>query len=440
VIRATTTLSDETAFAPLTRRRVAYTTAVAFLAWTLAVYDQITFGNLLPVIGDDFSWSSSTRSYVATAVSAGSVLVALTVGPLIDRFGRRPALLITTSGAAISSGLAAMAIGPISLVLSRALSGFGAAEQSVNAAYLNEIYGSRRKGLMYAMVQAGWPVGVMLSAGLAAVLEPVVGWRGVFAVATFPLLVILVLRTGLRESPHFLKFRRLRELQSTGATSEARTLARRWGIEQPGTGRVTYSDLLRGRLLRPTLVLCLVFFVKLIADSQLTVLATTVLRDVKGASITGALWMVVVANLVAIAGYLVLGHLGDRIGRRETVILAQCAAAVSTAWLIFAAHGAVSVVISYSATLFFAQGAAAPLFTYLGEVFPTRVRGSGAALVGAVGPLGGIVGPLLYGGLQDAGWSATAAAGSGVLACAVAGFLMFGSPRVRPGTVLEAGV
>nr|WP_276514784.1 MFS transporter [Nocardia transvalensis] len=407
------------------------------MAWTMAVYDQITFGNLLPTIQDDFGWSSSTASYVATAVSAGSVVIALAAGPLIDRLGRRPALLITTSGAAVSSGLAAAAMGPVSLVLTRALSGFGAAEQSVNAAYLNEIYGPRRKGLMYAVVQAGWPVGVMLSAGLAALLEPVIGWRGVFAVATFPLLVILVLRTGLRESPHFLKVRRLRELRSAGAESEAAELARTWNMQQPGTGRVTYLELFRGRLRGPTLFLCLAFFVKLIADSQLTVLATTVLRDVKGVSVTGALWMVVVANLVAVAGYLALGRLGDRIGRRETVIAAQLAAACLTAYLIFGAHSGAAVVAAYSATLFCAQGAAAPLFTYLGEVFPTRVRGSGAALVGAVGPLGGIFGPLLYGGLQDAGWSATAAAGSGVVACAVAGVLMFGSPRVRPGSPLE---
>ncbi|WP_198037000.1 MFS transporter [Nocardia sp. BMG51109] len=431
------TLHADPAFAPFTRRQIGYTSVVAFLAWTLSVYDQITFGNLLPVIRDDFHWSSSTASYVATAVSAGSVVLALAVGPMIDRLGRRPALLLTTSGAAVSSGLAAVAVGPVSLVLARALSGFGSAEQSVNAAYLNEVYGPRRRGLLYGMVQAGWPVGVMLSAGLAALLEPVIGWRGVFAVALFPLLVMLVLRTRLRESPHFLKLRRLRELRSAGATAEAAALARDWGMEEPGAQRNTYAELFRGRLRRPTLCLALGFFVKLIADSQLTVLATTVLGDVKGVSVTSALWIVVVANLVALVGYLVLGHLGDRIGRRETVAAAQLLAGALTVYLLFGATGSTAVIVSYSLTLFFAQGAAAPLFTYLGEVFPTRVRGSGAALIGAVGPLGGIVGPLLYGGLQDLGWSATAAAGSGAMACAVAAVLILGAPRIRPGHAVE---
>src|SRR6185312_6762258 len=106
-------------FPPLTSGQVGYTAVVALLAWTFAVYDLITFGNLLPLIQADFGWSNATASYVATFVGLGSLVIALTVGPLIDFVGRRFALVVTTGGAAISSGLAALAIGPVSLVLVR---------------------------------------------------------------------------------------------------------------------------------------------------------------------------------------------------------------------------------------------------------------------------------------------------------------------------------
>jgi MFS family permease len=52
---------------------------------------------------------------VATLVSFGSLVFAVAVGPLIDLLGRRLALFVTTGGAALSSGLAALATGPISL-------------------------------------------------------------------------------------------------------------------------------------------------------------------------------------------------------------------------------------------------------------------------------------------------------------------------------------
>jgi MFS family permease len=131
-------------FPEFTKRQITYTSVVAFLAWTFAVYDLITFGNLLPMIRNDFSWTASTASFVATAISAASVLMALTVGPVIDLLGRKKALLMTTGGAAVSSSLAALAMGPITLTLARSLSGFGIAEQSVNAAERHSLARSAR--------------------------------------------------------------------------------------------------------------------------------------------------------------------------------------------------------------------------------------------------------------------------------------------------------
>jgi MFS family permease len=425
-------------FPPLTSGQVGYTAVVALLAWTFAVYDLITFGNLLPLIQADFGWSNATASYVATFVGLGSLVIALTVGPLIDFVGRRFALVVTTGGAAISSGLAALAIGPVSLVLVRSLAGFGMSEQAVNAAYLNEVFGARAKGFLYGIVQAGWPLGVMLSSGLAAVLAPTVGWRGVFVIATFPLAVILICRFGLKESPYFLKIKRLRELRRGGRTAEAEALGRKWQLDMSGDRLNTYAELFTPALRRHSIALGAMFFFKIIADSQLTVLATSVLSQAKGIELTGALWTVFIGNAVALVGYLFFGWLGDRIGRRGTVIIAQTLAAVSTALLLFLAQGFVAVVVFYSLVLFFAQGAAAPFFAYVGESYPTRIRGSGAAYINVAGPVGGIFGPLIYGALQQAGASPTVAAASGAVAALIAAACLLAARPIRPGQELAS--
>ncbi len=429
----TTDLPD---VSPFTRRQVTYTAVVALLAWTFAVYDLITFGNLLPVIQQEFGWSNATASYVATLVGLASLVVALSVGPVIDRLGRRFALMLTTGGAAISSGLAAFAMGPVSLVVFRALSGFGMSEQAVNAAYLNEVFGPRAKGFLYGIVQSGWPLGVMLSSALAATLLTHVGWRGVFLVATFPLIVMLLLRFGLRESPYFVKIRHLRQLKAAGDSGAAEDLARRWKLDMTGDRPNTYAGLFTPALRRQSIALGAMFFFKIIADSQLTVLATSVLGQAKGIDLTNALWTIFFGNGVAVLGYLFLGWLGDRIGRRETVIIAQTLAALCTFALLFLASSLTAVVIGYALVLFFAQGAAAPFFAYVGESFPTRVRGSGAAFINITGPIGGIFGPLVYGLLQQAGASPTVAAASGGVAALAAAACLLAARSIRPGQEL----
>jgi len=419
-------------FPSLTRGQVTYAAVVAFIAWTLAVYDLITFGNLLPTIQADFGWSTGTASYVATLVSFGSLVFAVAVGPLIDLLGRRLALFVTTGGAALSSGLAALALGPVSLVLFRSLSGFGMSEQAVNSAYLNEILGARKKGFIYGIVQAGWPAGVMLSALAAATLTPVIGWRGTFAVATFPLVVILILRRWLKESPYFEKMRYLRQLREHGEVDAAVRASRHWNLEMPKRQRNTYSQIFAPELRKHTMSVGTMFFLKLIGDSQMTVLATTVLVHGKGVNLTSALWTVFIGNGVAFLGYLLFGYVGDRLGRRETVIACEVMAAAATVLLLVFAQGFAAVVICYSLVLFFAQGAAAPLFAYIGESYPTRVRGTGAAFIGITGPIGGVVGPLLYASLQSAGLSPATAALSGAVAALLAATCLFGARRIRP--------
>ena len=139
-----------------------------------------------------------------------------------------------------------------------------------------------------------------------------------------------------------------------------------------------------------------------------------------------------------VLGSFLWGWLGDRIGRRETTIVAQVMAAISTVLLLFVAQDFVTVVIFYSLVLFFAQGAAAPFFAYVGESYPTRMRGSGAAFINVAGPIGGIFGPLIYSVLQSNGASPTFAAASGAVAALIAAACLLAARRIRPGQDLAA--
>src|SRR5215203_3670621 len=123
-------------------RELIYPSIVAFLAWVVCVYDYIMFGTLLPKMADDFGWATATSTAIATLVSIGTFFVAILVGPLIDYLGRKRALIITTAGTALSSGLTGLTPATLAapfLTVIRAMSGLGYSEQAVNTTYLNEI-------------------------------------------------------------------------------------------------------------------------------------------------------------------------------------------------------------------------------------------------------------------------------------------------------------
>lgn len=421
-------------FTEVTPRAVKYATVVAFLAWTFAVYDYISFGTLLPKIADSFHWSTSFATAVATWVSVGTFATAMLVGPMLDYLGRKKAMVVTTVGAALSSGLSALAPSTLYLICVRAFSGLGYSEQAVNATYLNELYGKRAKrGFIYSAVQSGWPVGALFAAGMAALLVPVVGWRGTFAVATFPAFVIALLSLRLVESPKFERMRHARRLVKAGRTDEARDFAKREGLDVDRVEHNTFRQLFEADQRRHTLFLGSAFLLNWIGIQIFDVLGTTVLKDGTGISFSSSLVLLLVGNLVAAGGYLSHGLLGDRFGRRNVTAFGWVVAGISFAVMLFGPHTMAFTLVFYAIGLFFVLGTYASLFFYIGESFPSRVRGTGTSLMNAMGPVGAIVGSALFTAAQDSGLSVqVSAAVVGCTAIVLSGICILGARNVAP--------
>ena len=97
------------AFRKISLKETRFVTIIAFLAWTIAVYDYILFGTLLPRIEESFGWDSSHALLVSTLVSAGVFLVIIFFGPLIDKLGRRKGMMASVGGSAVAGGASALA-------------------------------------------------------------------------------------------------------------------------------------------------------------------------------------------------------------------------------------------------------------------------------------------------------------------------------------------
>ncbi|MFE3825604.1 MFS transporter [Streptomyces sp. NPDC059092] len=420
------------------RKLVVRASVICFLAWVFSVYDFTLFGTLLPKIAEDFGWSNATAANVVTGVTAGTFVVSLCVGPILDRFGRRPALMITSAGAALTSAATALAGGAISLVGIRAFSGFGYSEEVVNTVYLNEIYGKHpRRGLLFSFVQSGWPVGALVGAGVTALTLPTFGWRGSFVIAAVPALVIAVLMRTLPESPVFLGLKKARALRAEGRPAEAEAVEKSAGIETAAT-KAGLREVFTPALRRHTLCLSAAWLLNWMGIQIFSVLGTTVLVEAKGVSFSSALLVLVLANLAGFFGYVFHGWLGDRIGRRTTIIIGwSCGGAAMTAML-FGPTSTASVIGLYALGLFFLTGPYSAMLFYMSESFPEQVRGIGSNVAHTMGPVGAIVGSALLGALLAAGTSMTIAAFiAGAIGIFGSGLVMLGARDVdrRPAPV-----
>jgi MFS family permease len=421
----------------ISQNNLIYSSIVAFLAWVVCVYDYIMFGTLLPVMADDFGWSPATSTAIATVVAIGTFFVAILVGPLIDYLGRKKALIVTTAGTAISSGLTGLTPAGFAapyLAIVRSISGLGYSEQAVNTTYLNEIYGNRKsRGFIYAFIQGGWPIGVLLAAAFSALLLGSVGWRGVFLLATIPALIVAALGARLRESPRFLAMQRVRQLENEGQHEEAVELGRHFDIDVHHVRESTLQQIFEPDIRRHTIFLALAFLTNWIGIQVFAVLGTTVLTDGKGVAFGSALVVLIVSNAAAYIGYLCHGFVGDRIGRRLTIAGGWVISGLAYTLMLFGPDSDTFVLTMYTIGLFFIIGPYAALLFFMGESFPTRVRGTGASFVNAMGPIGAIAGSgLLTVFLSVSGGNMVLSAFlSGALATLLSGLLMLGTRDVK---------
>lgn len=426
-------------FRDFTKGEVKYASAVAFIAWTLSVYDYTLFGTILPLISKSFGWSAAETGAVTTWVSVGVFVVAMLVGPIVDRYGRKVALVICCFGAALSSLLAGFATGALFLILVRALSGFGYSEQAVNSTYLNELYASKNRGLLYAFVQGGWPVGVLFGAAVTALMASKYGWREMFWFATFPAVVIAILAIWLRESPTYAKLKHVQALLKSGQTDLAQKLGSDEGIEVHRLGRSTYAQLFEPDLRRQTITLMASFLLNWCCVVVFVILGTSIMTESLHVKFESSLLILIVSNVATFVGYVLLGYVGDRIGRRTTVTGSWVASGIVFAIMLYGPGGFGATIVLYTLGLVLLLGPYSALYTYMSECFPARVRGTGVSLVNAMGPVGAILGAALYTIVLDSGLTIkTAAFLAGSVTIILAGLLLLAARNIKPGQDLRA--
>jgi len=132
-------------------------------------------------------------------------LLSLMITPFADVFGRRRLLLSTIIGYTIFTGLSALAPSQAYFVTFQILArAFAVAEATVALVILTEEVEAGVRGWAVGYLGALTAVGYGLAAGVFAFVNVIpFGWRGLFAIALVPLVLIIPLRRALPESRRF---------------------------------------------------------------------------------------------------------------------------------------------------------------------------------------------------------------------------------------------
>ncbi len=388
------------------RRRVVFATIVGTaIEW----YDFFLYASAAGLVFADLFFAPAGAEF-------GTILAFLTVGisflfrplgaflagHLGDKYGRRLVLMLTLVLMGLSTTLIGLlptyaAIGvaaPALLLLLRVLQGISAGGEWGGAALLAVEHAPRsRRGLFGASPQIGVPIGLLLSSGVLALMTWIApgeaflewGWRVPFLLSVVLIVVGVYIRRRVEESP---VFEALIERKARSRAPIAELFRRHWPVliiaglvpvASQAVGYMTTGGYIQRYATDPA--------------GPLALPTGEVLWAVTGSAVT---WLIFT---------LIGGYLSDRLGRRNTFLLAWGLLFLGVL-VMFPLVNTGNVLLLFlglailTVGLGFANG---PLSALLAEVFPSSVRFSGASIAYALGAIvGGAFAPTIATALVQA--------------------------------------
>jgi MFS family permease len=282
------------------------------------------------------------------------------ISPLADVFGRRRLLLFTIGGYTVFTAVSAIAPSERAFVAAQVVArAFSGAEATISLVILAEEVDAAVRG---------WAIGLQSACaisgyGLAAIVFGFItvipyGWRGLYALALVPLVLIIPLRRMLPESHRFARDR------ASGIIGDNALAA--------------FLKLLRAYPARLTIVFAVWWFYAMGA-APAGVFFPKYLQEIHGWSPARVSSLYVFGGAIGILGNIVSGRISDSAGRRRIGLTFMFIGPVLELLLYSVAGPA--VVYLWVGWLFCDQASSTILNAYAAELFPTAHRAAAGSLM-----------------------------------------------------------
>ena len=391
----------------------------AWLGWGFDVFDGLLFNYVAPncvptllglTIGSPAAqaatvkWNGILTSILLFGWAAGGILF----GQIADRIGRTRTLMLTMLLYALGTALCAAAPNLATLVLFRAVASLGiGGEWAAGAAMVAEVVPERRRVEAGALLYTSAPAGLFLAtfanfqiAGVFLKGSPETSWRYVFLCGLIPAVVAFVVRLFIREPD------RWKEAAASAPRPRLRELF------TPDVRALTLSGFVMA-----VIALIAWWGVNAFIPTVSTGLARATAKA-SGLDRAGTLALVegwkktatYVFNLGGLIGTLLTVPAAKIMGRRAMFAIyyfLSGLAVLATVGLNMQAETRLYMYFFIGLTVFGVFGS----FTYyLPELFPTRLRGTGAGFCYNIGRIIAAAGPFLVGTIAARGADSLASA------------------------------
>ena len=388
---------------PATFRQALFVAITAGLGYGFDSYAVNIYGLVLPDIKQTLHITDAQAGYIGSIFLLGYTIGTIGFGFAADRWGRK-----TTLGASIllygtTTALAGLTTNIAAFTGLRFLTGVGGAgELAVGAPYTAEVWPAKSRAIgVGGVIFSLFSLGYVLAAGVALVLVPRFGWQSAFIVAIVPAVLLFLVRRGIAESHRYVN------AQATVVNGTAKPQL--WQL--PGVRRRLVAG-------------WLIYTANAVGYWGMTLFLTTyIVKKFHASPIEAIRYALVFFVLQGVFAYLGTA-LADWIGRRPSAILAAIIevtstvlAATSESLAEYQVFGAIAI-----ATLGWLWGVGD---TYIAELFPTVLRGTGFGIAVGGGRTISIAAPTIIGwAITQYGIQAPYLALAGLWALTLIGYLL----------------
>nr|WP_307852572.1 MFS transporter [Glaciihabitans sp. dw_435] len=400
------------------------------IGWALDAMDVGLISFVLAQLVVVWKTDAAQLSWVASAGFLGMAIGASLGGLLADRLGRRQVFALTLLVYGAATGVSALSWSVGALIALRFVVGLGlGAELPIASTLVSEFAPARIRGRIIVILESFWAIGWTVTAliGFLVVPRGDDGWRWALAIGAVPAVWAIFVRLKLPESVRFLELRgRHHEAEAIVRDFEDAAAARTpaAGVTPAGasahpaaapltepdaadtapTAAPRISALFSTALRRRTIPLWIVWFCVNFAYYGAFIWLPTLLVAA-GFPLVRSFEYTLIITIAQLPGYAASAWLVEKWGRRTTLAVFLAGSAVSAG--LFASAGEVWQILLFGSLLsFFNLGAWGALYAVTPELYPTRVRGTGAGWAAGFGRLASILAPLCVPLLSAAGGTA----------------------------------
>lgn len=366
--------------------------------------DVLILTYIAPAVATDWNVSSASLGVVFSGGLAGMAVGGLLIAPLADRHGRRllilASLLLMTIGMIVSGFTRNVG----ELLACRVVVGTGIGTVlAAMAAITSEYAPARYRSFAVGFLQAGYPLGAVITGFVAAWLLPLLGWRpllmasGAISLLLFPAVYFLMpesvsflRRTGTAEALGKINALRARMGQPSLATLEPTA------IEPGRAGSATSPTPLRSTVL----LWCAVFSSMMVLYFIISWIPKLAIEA--GLGMTKAIYAGATYNIGAALGIVLLSLLSIRM-RLQVLVPAFLTFAAALMMVFGTVKMPVAAVLLTALLLGIGlQGGFNGLYPLAAQMYPTSHRSAGVGRAMGIARGGAVLGPLLGGYLLSA--------------------------------------